>query len=154
MLTRHIFSLPILGYHNILSRACFPGKGQKQDAGRLASLARRLGDDHLKTALWQEFMSDEPYKDTLHFLNCHIYVLDHSSVEHSRRHIPPPTLLLQVIETLQNDTFPMGETVSDIKEIVTRVTAMHVRFSPWAANCAGSSGNLQQTSRPDETQDQ
>jgi len=39
--------------------------------------------------------------------------------------MPPPTFLLQVIETLENNTFPMGETVFHIREIVTRVTARH-----------------------------
>jgi hypothetical protein len=29
------------------------------------------------------------------------------------------------METLEDDTFPMGETVSDVGEIVTRVRAMH-----------------------------
>jgi hypothetical protein len=130
MLTRHIFSLPILAYHNIPSRACFPGKGQKQNAGRLASLARRLGDDHLKTALWQEFMSDEPYKDTLHFRNAHVHILDDSPVQHSCGHIPPTTFLLQVVETLQNDTFPVGEPVSNVGKFLTKITGRHMKVSP------------------------
>jgi len=52
-------------------------------------------------------------------------VLNHTPVEHSCRHIPPSTFLLQVVETLENDTFPLGETVSNIRERVTRVTGRH-----------------------------
>ena len=73
-------------------------------------------------------MSDEPNKNALHFLNAHVYILDYSSIEHSRRNIPPPAFLLQVVETLENDTFSMGETVSNVGEIVTRVTRGHQRF--------------------------
>jgi hypothetical protein len=62
-------------------------------------------------------MSDQPYEDTLHFLNAHVYVLNHCSVQHSCGNIPPPTFLLQVIETLEDDAFPVGETVSNIGEI-------------------------------------
>src|SRR5215510_9030599 len=47
------------------------------------------------------------------------------SLEHSYQNIPPPAFLLQVVEALQNDAFPMGETVSNIREIVTRVTDRH-----------------------------
>jgi hypothetical protein len=47
------------------------------------------------------------------------------SIEHPRRHIPPTTFVLQVIETLEDDAFPMSETVSDVGELVTRVAAMH-----------------------------
>ena len=74
-------------------------------------------------------MSNQSHQDTLHFLNAHIDMLNHSSVEHSRRHIPSPTLLLQVSKTLEDDTFPMGEPVSDIGEVVTRIRGPHVRFS-------------------------
>ena len=58
-------------------------------------------------------MSDQPHQDTLHFLNAHIDMLNHSPIEHSCRDIPPPAFLLQGIQTLENDTFSMGETVSD-----------------------------------------
>jgi hypothetical protein len=34
------------------------------------------------------------------------------------------------METLEDDTFPMGETVSDVWQIVTRITAIHIRASP------------------------
>src|SRR5215510_8188648 len=57
-----------------------------------------------------ERISNQPYQDTLHFLNAHIDMLNHSSIEHSRRNIPPTTFLLQVVEALQNDAFQMGET--------------------------------------------
>jgi hypothetical protein len=33
------------------------------------------------------------------------------------------------METLEDDTFPMGETVSPIGEVVTRVLVVHQRFS-------------------------
>jgi hypothetical protein len=33
------------------------------------------------------------------------------------------------METLEDHTFPMGETVSDVREIVTRVMVGHQRFS-------------------------
>jgi hypothetical protein len=70
-------------------------------------------------------MSDQPYQNTLHFLNAHIDMLNHSSVQHPCRHIPPPSFPLQVIETLEDDAFTMSETVSNIWERVTRVMAMH-----------------------------
>src|SRR5438132_7803814 len=75
-------------------------------------------------------MSDQPHQNALHLLNCHIYMLNHSSVEHSRRDIPPPTFLLQGIETLKDNTFPVGETGSNIGEVVTKVTGMHGRTCP------------------------
>src|SRR5215470_14207571 len=75
-------------------------------------------------------MPDQPYQDTLHFLNTHVHILNYSSVEHPRRYIPPPTFLLQVVEALQNDTFPVGEPVSDVRKIVTRVTSRHMKVSP------------------------
>jgi hypothetical protein len=34
------------------------------------------------------------------------------------------------METLENNTFTLGETVSDVGEIVTRVTVVHIRTSP------------------------
>jgi len=95
-----------------------------------ASLNREWGDSHIKTALWQEFVSYQSYQNTLHFLNAHVTMLNHSPVQHSRRNIPPPTFLLQVVKALQDDTFPMGETVSNIGEIVTRVTGRHMKVSP------------------------
>jgi hypothetical protein len=52
------------------------------------------------------------------------------SVQHSCKHIPPPTFLLQVVEALQNDTFPVGETVSDVGKMLTRVTGRHMKVSP------------------------
>jgi hypothetical protein len=41
----------------------------------------------------------------------------------------PTTFLLQVRETLKDDAFMMGETVSYIWEIITRIAVAHVRFS-------------------------
>jgi hypothetical protein len=52
-------------------------------------------------------MPNQPYQDTLHFLNAHIDMLNHTPVEHSCRHIPPTTFLLQIIETPQNDAVPL-----------------------------------------------
>ena len=75
-------------------------------------------------------MPNESYQDTLHFLNAHVHKLNHSSVQHSCRNIPPPTFLLQGIETLQNDAFPVAETVSNIGERVTRVMGSHMKGSP------------------------
>src|SRR5215467_14550349 len=34
------------------------------------------------------------------------------------------------VETLQNDAFPVGETVSDVGEIVTRITGRQMKVSP------------------------
>ena len=57
-------------------------------------------------------------------------MLNHSSLEHARRNIPPPTFLLQGMETLKDDTFPMGEPVSDVWQIVTRVMRRHMMVLP------------------------
>src|SRR6266446_2061919 len=77
-----------------------------------------------------EWMSDQPHQNTLHLLNTHIDMLNHSPVEHARRDMSPPAFLLQGVETLKDDTFPAGETVSNIGEVVTRVTGIHIRASP------------------------
>jgi hypothetical protein len=77
----------------------------------------------------ESLIPDQPHQDSLHFLNAHIDMLNHAPVQHSRRDIPPTTFLLQVIETLENNTFPMGETVSNIREVVTRVMVVHVSRS-------------------------
>jgi hypothetical protein len=76
-----------------------------------------------------QLIPDQPYQNTLHFFNAHVHMLNHSSIQHSRRHIPPPAFLLQVVETLEDDTFPVGETVSNIGEVVTRVMVGHQQFS-------------------------
>jgi hypothetical protein len=34
------------------------------------------------------------------------------------------------METLKDDTFPVGETVSDVGEIITTVVVVHGKFSP------------------------
>ena len=67
-------------------------------------------------------MSDQPHQNTLHFLNTHVHILNNRSIEHSCGHMSPATFLLEVIETLEDDTFPVGETVSNIGEVVTRIT--------------------------------
>lgn len=41
--------------------------------------------------------------------------------------MPPLTSLLQVGETLEHETFSLGETVSDVREIITRFTGRHER---------------------------
>src|SRR5215813_6862703 len=89
-------------------------------------------------------MPNQSHQNTLHLLNCHVHMLNHSSIQHARRIVPPPTFLLQVIEALQNDTFPMGETVSDVGKIVTRVTGKHtmvlfrrVSGIQWLTCCGG-----------------
>jgi len=55
-------------------------------------------------------------------------MLNHSSIEHARRHIPPPAFLWQVRESLEDDAFSVGEPVSNIGEVVARVMSIHVRF--------------------------
>ena len=60
-------------------------------------------------------MPDKPYENTLHFLHAHIHILDHSSVEHSCWHIPPTTFLLEIVETLQDNAFTVGKTISNIR---------------------------------------
>src|SRR5262245_5893464 len=81
------------------------------------------------TTVWALWRPNQSHQNTLHFLNAHIDILNHSPVEHSCRYIPPTTFLLQVIEALEDDPFPVGETVSDIGEAVTRSTVVHQRFS-------------------------
>jgi len=58
-------------------------------------------------------------------------MLHYSSLEHSCRHMSSTTFLLQGMKTQEDDTFPMGEAVSDVWYIVTRITAMHrsMRFA-------------------------
>jgi hypothetical protein len=59
-----------------------------------------------------------------------VLILAHTSIQHTRRHILPTTFLLQGMKTLEDNTFPMGETVSNIGEVVTRVMGRHIRISP------------------------
>jgi hypothetical protein len=89
-----------------------------------------LGRLQQQRFLRAEFMPDQPYQNTLQFLNAHIDMLNHSPVQHSRRNIPPPTFLLQVMKTLEDDAFPVGETVSNIGKIGTRITVVQVNGSP------------------------
>jgi hypothetical protein len=84
-----------------------------------------LGRLQQQRFLKAERISNQPHQNALHFLNTHVHMLNHSPIQHARRNIPPPTLLLQVVETLENDAFPLGETVSDVGEIVTRVMGRH-----------------------------
>ena len=60
------------------------------------------------TTLWTSWRPNQSHQNTLHFLNAHVHMLNHSPVEHASRHIPPPTFLLQGIETLEDDTFHDG----------------------------------------------
>ena len=50
--------------------------------------------------------------------------------EHSRRDIPPPSFPLQVSKTLENNTFTLGKTVSNVGEMLTRITGRHMKVSP------------------------
>jgi len=52
-------------------------------------------------------------------------MFNHSPIQHARRDIPPTAFLLQGIETLEDDTFPLGETISDVWESVIRVSVVH-----------------------------
>src|SRR6266700_3270228 len=56
-------------------------------------------------------------------------MLNDSSVQHSCWDISPTAYLPQVIETLEDDAFPLGETVSNVGKIVTRVTVVHINGS-------------------------
>jgi hypothetical protein len=56
-------------------------------------------------------MSDE---DALHFLDAHVNMLNYTSVKHGRWHMPTTSLLLQVVETLQDDAFTTGEPIAHI----------------------------------------
>jgi hypothetical protein len=73
-------------------------------------------------------MSYQSYKDTLHFLDAHINILDHTSVEHTRWHMPTTTLLLQFLQAPEDDSFTMGETILHIWQRVTRITVWHIRL--------------------------
>jgi hypothetical protein len=44
--------------------------------------------------------------------------------------ILPPSFLLQIIETLENNAFPVGETVSNIGKMLTRITGRQMKVSP------------------------
>jgi len=52
-------------------------------------------------------------------------MLNHSPIQHSCGNIPPTTFLLQFIQALEDDAFPVGETVSHIRQIVIRATFVH-----------------------------
>src|SRR5215510_7987290 len=95
------------------------GGGIDDKPGNMSTTGRVLliTTEHIHLS---QLISNQPYQHALHFLHAHIDMLNHSSIEHSRRNIPPTTFLLQVVETLQNDTFPVGETVSDVWKIVAR----------------------------------
>jgi hypothetical protein len=78
----------------------------------------------------ESLIPDQPYQNALHFLNAHIDMLNHSPIQHARGDIPPTSFLLQVVETLQNDAFPMGETVTNVWKIVARIMGRHMKVSP------------------------
>src|SRR5262245_8959990 len=76
-------------------------------------------------------------------------MLHRSTIQHSRSHMSSPTLLLQVIETLENNTFPMGEPVSDVRKIITWITGRHMKVPPCRVypefcveRCAGTWGKF------------
>src|SRR5467141_2894596 len=75
-----------------------------------------------------EWISDEPHKDTLHLVNAHIHMLNHSPVKHPCWHMPTTTLLLQFFEAPEDDSFTMGKTVLNIWQIITRITIWHIRL--------------------------
>jgi hypothetical protein len=70
-------------------------------------------------------MSDQSHKDTRHFLDTHIHMLDHTSIQHPRWHIPTTMLLLQCLEAPQDDAFTMAETVLHIWQRVMRIMMRH-----------------------------
>ena len=74
-------------------------------------------------------MPDETYKYTLHFCDAHIHMLDDAPVEHSRWHVPTTALLLQGLETPEDDSFVMGEAVSYIRHRVMGIMRRHGRLS-------------------------
>ena len=74
-------------------------------------------------------MPDKSYENTLHLLDAHINILDHTPVKHTRWHVSATTFLLQFVQAPQDDAFTVGKTISHIWQIVMRVTVTHVRFS-------------------------
>jgi hypothetical protein len=83
-------------------------------------------------------MADQPYQDALHFLNAYVYMLNHSPIEHTHWHMPTTTLLLQLLQALQDDSCTVRQTISHIREVVTRVTAWHGRLLHIDALCSVS----------------
>jgi hypothetical protein len=65
-----------------------------------------------------EFIPNQPHQDTLHLIDRHIDVLDHTPVEHSSRNVPVTAFLLKFTEAPQDNAFPVRETVSDIGYMV------------------------------------
>jgi hypothetical protein len=72
---------------------------------------------------------DESYEDALHFLDAHVNVLNHTSVKHARWHMSTTSLLLQIVETLQDNALTTGEAIANIGHVVTRGSFTHPRFS-------------------------
>src|SRR5215472_4245755 len=79
-------------------------------------------------------MPNKPHQNTLHLLHAHIHRRSHGRVEHPCWNVPPATFLLQVIETLEDDTFTRGQTVSNIGEIITKFMGMYQIYSLVAAH--------------------
>ncbi len=75
------------------------------------------------------FIPNEPYQNTLHLINGHVDMLDHTPVEHSSWHMPVTAFLLKFTEAPQDDSFAVSKTVPHIREIVKRAAVTHVRFS-------------------------
>jgi hypothetical protein len=74
-------------------------------------------------------LPNQPYQNTLHLVYAHVHLLDHTAVEHCCGNISPTTCLLEVVEILQDKTFPTGQSIPDIRQIITRVMGMHAQGS-------------------------
>jgi hypothetical protein len=53
-------------------------------------------------------MSNQPYQKTLHFLNTHVHILNHTPVQHSCKDIPSPSFLLQGPSQVSRDRHEGG----------------------------------------------
>ena len=80
------------------------------------------------TTVWASWRPNQSDQNALHFLNTHIHMLDHTAVAHAGWHMPTTAFLLQLLETSQDDSFTVRQTISHIGEVVTRVTVRHVRL--------------------------
>ena len=66
-------------------------------------------------------MSYESHKETRHFLDTPIDRLDHTATAHLRWHMPTITRFLPCLETAQDNSFTMGETVLNIWQKIPRI---------------------------------
>lgn len=76
-------------------------------------------------------MPDKSHQDTLHFLDAHIDMFDHISIQHACWHMLTTTLLLQLLQAPENHALTMAETILYIREIITQFSLRHVRLSPY-----------------------